>query len=64
MQNAVGREIPEDILQLTGKEVFHGNQYFDGYEFQKAGAKIQSVSHSGGSKLVKNLRESNKKVWN
>ena len=48
MQNAVGREC-KDILQLTGKEVFHGNQYFDGYEFQKAGAKIQSVSHSGGS---------------
>lgn len=61
VQNAVGREIPEDILQLTGKEVFHGNQYFDGYEFQKAGAKIQSVSHSGGSKLVKNLREAIKK---
>ncbi len=61
VQNAVGREIPEDILQLTGKEVFHGNQYFDGYEFQKAGAKIQSVSHSGGSKLVKNLHEAIKK---
>lgn len=61
VQNAVGREIPEYILQLTGKEVFHGNQYFDGYEFQKAGAKIQSISHSGGSKLVKNLREAIKK---
>lgn len=61
VQNAVGREIPEYILRFTGKEVFHGNQYFDGYEFQKAGAKIQSVSHSGGSKLVKNLREAIKK---
>lgn len=61
VRNAVGREIPEYILQLTGKEVFHGNQYFDGYEFQKAGAKIQSISHSGGSKLVKNLREAIKK---
>lgn len=61
VRNAVGREIPEYILQLTGKEVFHGNQYFDGYEFQKAGAKIQSVSHSGGSKLVKNLREAIKR---
>ena len=61
VRNAVGREIPEYILRLTGKEIFHGNQYFDGYEFQKAGAKIQSVSHSGGSKLVKNLREAIKK---
>lgn len=61
VRNAVGREIPEYILRLTGKEIFHGNQYFDGYEFQKAGAKIQSVSHSGGSKLVKNLREAIKR---
>ena len=61
VRNAVGREIPEYILRLTGKEIFHGNQYFDGYEFQKAGAKIQSVSHSGESKLVKNLREAIKK---
>lgn len=61
VQNAVGREIPEDILQLTGKEVFHGNEYFDGYEFQKSGTKIQSINHSGGNKLVKNLREAIKK---
>ena len=24
MKNAVGREIPEEILKITGKEVFHG----------------------------------------
>ena len=37
MKNAVGREIPEEILQATGKEVFHGNHYYDGYEYRKDG---------------------------
>ena len=27
MLNAVGREIPEEILERTGKEVFQGNNY-------------------------------------
>ena len=30
MKNAVGREIPEEILEITGKEVFQGNYYKDG----------------------------------
>ena len=37
MKNAVGREIPEEILKLTGKEVFQGNNYKDGTEFHKIG---------------------------
>ena len=36
MINAVGREIPEEILERTGKEVFQGNNYKDGKAFQKA----------------------------
>ena len=28
MKNAVGREIPEEILKITGKEVFHGVHYY------------------------------------
>ena len=31
MINAVGRDIPEEILEMTGKEVFQGNHYRDGY---------------------------------
>ena len=27
MINAVGRDIPEEILEMTGKEVFQGNHY-------------------------------------
>ena len=34
MLNAVGREIPEEILERTGKEVFQGNNYKDGKAFQ------------------------------
>lgn len=35
MLNKVGREIPEEILKETGKEVFQGNYYKDNTEFQK-----------------------------
>ena len=31
MINAVGRDIPEEILEKTGKEVFQGVHHFDGY---------------------------------
>lgn len=57
MINAVGREIPEEILKLTGKEVFHGNHYYDGYEYKKDGPSTKCVINSNGSKLVKDIRE-------
>ena len=57
MINAVGREIPEEILQATGKQVFQGTHHFDGTEFQKAGPKTKVVINSGGSKLIGSIRE-------
>lgn len=57
MVNAVGRDIPEEILKLTGKEVFHGNHYYDGHVYKKHGPYTQCVINSGGSKLVSSLRE-------
>ena len=39
MINAVGRDIPEEVLELTGKEVFQGNHHFDGYEYVMHGPK-------------------------
>ncbi len=57
MINAVGRDIPEDILKLTGKEVFHGNHYYDGYEYKKDGPKTRCVINSGGSKLVDSIHD-------
>ena len=34
MLNAVGREIPDEILKLTGKEPFQGNNYKEGVEYR------------------------------
>lgn len=57
MINAVGRDIPEEILAVTGKEVFQGNSHFDDYEYTKVGARTRCVVRSGGDKLVKSIRE-------
>lgn len=57
MINAVGREIPDEILELTGKEVFKGTHYYDGYEYTKAAPRTKCVINSNGSKLVGSLRE-------
>lgn len=57
MINAVGRDIPEEILALTGKEVFHGNHYYDGYVYKKHGPQTKCVINSEGSKLVGSIRE-------
>ena len=35
MLNKVGREIPQEILDKTGKEVFQGIYYKDNTEFKK-----------------------------
>lgn len=37
MINAVGRDIPDEILKATGKEVFQGIHYRDGYTYKKDG---------------------------
>nr|WP_314462025.1 citrate lyase subunit alpha [uncultured Clostridium sp.] len=57
MINAVGREIPEEILKITGKKPFKGNHYFDGYEYKKDGPSTRCVINSEGSKLVENIHE-------
>lgn len=57
MINAVGRDIPEEILELTGKEVFQGNHYRDGYVYKKDGPYTRCVINNHGSKLVENIRE-------
>ncbi len=57
MINAVGRDIPEEILELTGKEVFHGNDYFDGKEYKKDGPKTHVVMNNGGSKMVDSIHD-------
>ncbi len=56
MINAVGRDIPEEIIKLTGKEVFQGNHHFDGYTYKKDGPNTTCVIRSGGNKIVENIR--------
>ena len=51
MINAVGRDIPEEILRLTGKEVFQGNNHFDGYEYRRQAPKVKCVIDPEKSKL-------------
>ena len=40
MINAVGREIPEEVLKATGKEAFKGAYAYDNYEYTKAGVNV------------------------
>ena len=51
MINAVGRDIPEEILEMTGKEVFQGNHYRDGYVYKKDGPYTKCVVNNTQSKL-------------
>ena len=57
MLNAVGREIPEEILARTGKEVFQGNYYKDGKPFKKAGPMVTPVMNHDHDKMVKDIHE-------
>ena len=40
MKNAVGREIPDELL-LNGKEVYQGKYYMDGKYLQKAAPRTR-----------------------
>ena len=57
MKNAVGREIPEEILEITGKEVFQGNYYKDNTEFHKRGPITKVVMNHDTSKMVSSIHE-------
>lgn len=57
MINAVGREIPDEILKITGKEAFQGNYYKDGKPFVKAAATITPVMRNDQSKMVADIKE-------
>ncbi|WP_077611411.1 citrate lyase subunit alpha [Clostridium sp. Marseille-P2415] len=57
MINAVGRDIPEEILKATGKEVFQGNHYRDGYTYRKDGPVTRCVINNEGRKLVDSIHD-------
>ncbi len=57
MINAVGRDIPEEILKITGKEVFQGNHYRNSYTYKKNGPETKCMINNTESKLVENIRQ-------
>jgi citrate lyase subunit alpha/citrate CoA-transferase len=57
MMNAVGREIPEEILCSTGKEVFQGVHFRDNYVYKKDGPITKCANSNGESKLVESIHE-------
>lgn len=56
MINAVGREIPEEILKITGKEGYQGAKAKDNYEFTRGAARIHAVVDPARSKVVESIR--------
>ncbi|MBR2259302.1 MAG: citrate lyase subunit alpha [Blautia sp.] len=57
MINAVGREIPDEILKLTGKEPFQGNHYKEGVPFRRYAPIIRPVMDNQHDKMVKDIHE-------
>ena len=57
MINAVGREIPDEILRMTGKEPFQGNSYKEGVPFRRYAPIIRPVMDNTHSKMVKDIHE-------
>lgn len=43
MINAVGRDIPEEVLKATGKDIFRGSFAKEGYEYKKAAPTVRAA---------------------
>lgn len=56
MKNAVGRNIPDELL-TGGKEVYQGKYYMDGKYLQKAAPKTRQYEKPQESKLVSSLAD-------
>jgi citrate lyase subunit alpha/citrate CoA-transferase len=55
--NAVGREIPEEILKITGKKPYAGAFANDNVEFTRGAAKVHAAVDPTRSKLVENIHD-------
>ena len=56
MKNKIGREIPQEILDM-GFEPYHGEGAKDGCEYQKKGPRVRAYEKPFESKLVPSIRE-------
>lgn len=57
MINAVGRNIPVEVLTQTGKDIFKGSKHFNKTVYKKDAPKTKVVMSNDDSKLVSSLRE-------
>ncbi|MDR1516182.1 MAG: citrate lyase subunit alpha [Synergistaceae bacterium] len=56
MKNAVGRDIPDFLLQ-GGREVFQGNNYKDGAIYTKPGPTVRAAVKPEESKILPSIRD-------
>ncbi len=56
MKNAVGREIPDELL-TGGREVFQGNAYRENYVYTKVGPTVRASVMPKESKVLPSLRD-------
>jgi citrate lyase subunit alpha/citrate CoA-transferase len=56
MKNAVGRDIPDFLLQ-GGREAFSGNNRMDGLIYRKSGPSVRAAVKPSDSKLLGSIRE-------
>ena len=56
MKNAVGRDIPEELL-VNSKEVYQGKNYMDGKYLQKAAPRTRRYEKPQESKIVETLAD-------
>ena len=61
MINAVGREIPQEVLSETGKKVFQGTYKYDRYEYKKTAVKSRARIGGNVSKIEGSIEEILKK---
>ncbi len=57
MINAVGRDIPDEILEKTGKDIFRGSFYNDGRVYKKAAPTVHGLCDPGRSKLISSIHQ-------
>ena len=57
MRNAVGRDIPDELL-VNGKEVYQGKNYMDGKYIQKAAPCTRRYEKPQESKIVETIADS------
>ena len=57
MKNAVGRDIPEEVMEETGKDVFRGTYYYNENEYRTAPVKKRFRIGGSGTKLINSIQE-------